>query len=462
MTKLKMHGYRNPSESELNDEAIYQLNFHAANDIAKRSVIGPFLCILGMLVTIPLSTIFDDARALIIILLLLLSLGGISRFFILQSLRKISYEKLDRWKQVVSFAILANAMLWGIYLGVNIYLYGLTTTTLIVLVFTVAIETSAVMSIFIWQRLAQAYAVVIFIPAYIALAIGDTFAGPSIIFGITIHLLFMYFQINKSSKEYWQAIYNNKLLENKAKELEIATLNAEKSKEAAEFANKAKSEFLSSMSHEFRTPLNSILGFSQLLETDSSPTLSNSQLESVEYIKSSGEHLLGLINQVLELSKIEAGKIELNIEEVNPFNVISECLLSLHLIAENMDLHFEFSANQNTVIKTDKTLLKQVILNLTTNAIKYNRKGGTVNIDAKEVNDNIFRITIEDTGLGIPEDKQSQLFSSFTRLGKERSSIEGTGIGLTITKRIVDAIKGEIGFESIVNEGTTFWVELPI
>lgn len=462
MKKLKMHGYRNISETELNDEMIYQLNFHAAKDIAKRSVIGPFVCILGMLVSIPLSSIFIDAKALIIGLLLFLSLGGISRFFVLRSLLKISKTQLDRWKQIVAFAILSNAILWGTYLGANIYLYGLTSATLVVLVFTVAIETSAVMSIFIWQKLAQAYAVVIFIPAYITLAISDAFAGPSIIFGITIHLLFIYFQINKSSKEYWQALYNNKMLENKAKELEIATLSAEKSKETAELANKAKSEFLSSISHEFRTPLNSILGFSQLLETDTSPTLSTNQLESVQYIKNSGEHLLDLINQVLELSKIEAGKIDINIEDVKPFDVISECLLSLQLIAEKMDVHIELSANQNTVIKTDKTLLKQVILNLTTNAIKYNRKGGSVKIDANKANENIFKITIVDTGLGIAKEKQDQLFSSFTRLGKERSSIEGTGIGLTITKRIVDAINGEIGFDSIVDEGTTFWIELPI
>jgi signal transduction histidine kinase len=216
------------------------------------------------------------------------------------------------------------------------------------------------------------------------------------------------------------------------------------------------------MSHELRTPLNSILGFSQLLETDTTPALSKSQLENVAYIKGSGEHLLQLINQLLELSKIEAGQIDISLEEVKPFDVITECLNSLQIQAEKMNINFELSADSNTVIKTDKTLLKQIILNLVSNAIKYNKKGGSVSVTTEKTTANTFKIIIADTGFGIPSDKQSELFSSFSRLGKERSTIEGTGIGLTITKRIIDAIQGDIKFESTVDKGTTFSVELPV
>jgi signal transduction histidine kinase len=182
----------------------------------------------------------------------------------------------------------------------------------------------------------------------------------------------------------------------------------------------------------------------------------------VAYIKGSGEHLLQLINQLLELSKIEAGQIDISLEEVKPFDVINECLSSLQIQAEKMNINFELSADSNTVIKTDKTLLKQIILNLVSNAIKYNKKGGSVSVTTEKTTTNTFKIIIADTGFGIPSEKQSELFSSFSRLGKERSTIEGTGIGLTITKRIIDAIQGDIKFESTVDKGTTFSVELPV
>jgi signal transduction histidine kinase len=448
MNKLKLHGYTDSSSFELSDDDIYQLNLYAASDMAKRSVIGPFVCILGMLITLPISTVFTDAKLFVFILLILLTIGGISRVYILRSLKNITRNNLNPWVKAVSFAVLSNAIIWGLYLGLNFYLYGLTTASLIILAFTVAIETSAVMSIFIWHRLAQAYTVVIFIPGAIALFINSSLAGYSILIGLVVHIMFMYFQTVNSNKEYWLAICSNKLLENKAKELEVA--------------NNAKTEFLSSMSHELRTPLNSILGFSQLLETDTTPALSKSQLENVAYIKGSGEHLLQLINQLLELSKIEAGQIDISLEEVKPFDVINECLSSLQIQAEKMNINFELSADSNTVIKTDKTLLKQIILNLVSNAIKYNKKGGSVSVTTEKTTTNTFKIIIADTGFGIPSEKQSELFSSFSRLGKERSTIEGTGIGLTITKRIIDAIQGDIKFESTVDKGTTFSVELPV
>jgi len=443
MENVSIHGYKDPSIPELDEETTHQLNFYAAKDIAKRSAIGPFICILGVLVSLPLSTIYDDAPGLIVAIVILLSIGALSRFYILRSVQNLSYNKLKLWKQLVSFAILSNAILWGIFLSANIYLYGLTTATLIIMLFTVAIESSAAMSIFIWQRLTQVYIVVMLLPSYIVLTMNGGIVGLSLVFGISIHMVFIYVQIAQSNKEYWKAICNNKLLENKAKELTVSKLSAEKSKEAAEKANEAKSEFLSSMSHEFRTPLNSVLGFTQLLELSATSPLTEEQRGMVDQIKHGGEHLLKLINQLLDLSKIEAGTIDVFIEAIKPYEIITESVLSLQSSADEKDVQVHVSGDSDTVIETDKTLLKQVVINLISNAIKYNRPGGKVFVEYKVVDEAMLRVTVSDTGMGIDKDKYSELFSSFNRLGKERSSIEGTGIGLTITKRIVDAMEGD-------------------
>jgi len=238
----------------------------------------------------------------------------------------------------------------------------------------------------------------------------------------------------------------------------------EKIKNDAIKSNLAKSEFLSSMSHELRTPLNAILGFSQLLEMgeDEQP-LSEDQKSSVNYILSSGHHLLTLINDVLELSAIEAGKTVLSIEPIQLIDVIADSVSLITPIATKANIHIHVASDSRLTVNADNTKLKQILINLISNAIKYNHKEGNVTIDWKPVKNNMVRINVTDTGIGISEENQNKVFNAFNRLGQENSNIEGTGIGLSVTKELVEMMAGEIGVHSIdEHQGTTFWFELPL
>ncbi|HZJ73070.1 MAG TPA: ATP-binding protein, partial [Planctomycetota bacterium] len=253
-------------------------------------------------------------------------------------------------------------------------------------------------------------------------------------------------------------------LEVAAKNRRLEAVNQELSGEVAERrgaqrqadrASRATSEFLSRMSHELRTPLNAILGFAQLLEMDLAP---DDDRESVEQILRAGRHLLRLINEVLDITRIEQGRLQISPEAVRVGDAVRQVMdLARPLAADRrIDLRIETAAVDDRHVLADSQRLQQVLLNLVSNAIKYNRDGGSLTVGGSRVANGRLRLTVADTGMGIPAALQERLFIPFERLAPERG-VEGTGLGLTLSKRLVELMGGEIGLASEEGKGSTFW-----
>jgi PAS domain S-box-containing protein len=226
----------------------------------------------------------------------------------------------------------------------------------------------------------------------------------------------------------------------------------------AEKANFAKSDFLSSMSHELRTPLSAILGFAQLLESGA-PTIS--QKRSIDQILKAGWYLLELINEILDLALIESGKLSLSLEPISLVEVMNECRAMIEPQAQKRGISVAFpNFTAPCYVKADRTRVKQVFINLLSNAIKYNTAHGMVEVEYDTSVQGRIRICVKDTGEGLSPDQLAQLFQPFNRLGKETSTEEGTGIGLVMTKKLIEMMGGTIGAQSAVGAGSVFWIEL--
>jgi PAS domain S-box-containing protein len=246
-----------------------------------------------------------------------------------------------------------------------------------------------------------------------------------------------------------------------AQALQETNVELESAKSAAEKANLAKSDFLSSMSHELRSPLNAILGFAQLMES-AAPMPTDSQKESIAQILQAGWHLLKLIDEILDLAVIESGKVSVSCEAVSLAEVMSECQAMMEPQAQQRGISVIFPGfdDKPFFVRADRTRLKQIVINLLSNAIKYNKEQGTVVVDCTTSDFGRTRLSVQDTGAGLSPEKVAQLFQPFNRLGQEAGGVAGTGIGLVVTKRLAELMGGVLGVESAVGAGSVFWCEL--
>ncbi|MGK5078687.1 ATP-binding protein [Janthinobacterium sp. HLX7-2] len=230
--------------------------------------------------------------------------------------------------------------------------------------------------------------------------------------------------------------------------------------EEARSANYAKSAFLSSMSHELRTPLNAILGFAQILSSERLPSTLAQKKEFAGHILKSGRHLLTLINEILDLAKVESGTVSLSLEPVALHAILQECRDMIAPLASQRGIGIGFPSECTLTVLADRTRLKQILLNLLSNALKYNREQGKISIECAPQPGGRVRISVRDTGIGLDNEQLALLFQPFNRLGQEGGTQEGSGIGLVVTKRLVELMDGSIGVASEAGVGSTFWIEL--
>jgi len=440
-----IHGYHDDRLAKMNKDTLYSMTLEAYRDYVTRTIPGSVIIFLLLVIANGISHDSTENRLPYHIIILFSLISITFHFVCIKSVQYQSPDTIKKWEIYFSLVAISTAIYWAVFSGMSLIEHGIDDITMVYLLFSVGIASGAAASNFIWHKIAQIYLTVILVPPVVILMF---FQDSTIAWGlstsITIYYLFLYFQVRRSNNEYWKALINTKQLEIQAIELENA--------------NRAKSKFLSTMSHELRTPLTAIIGFGELIEMLAKDDIKKFANKIIQ----AGDHLSSLVNDILDLSAIESGKLSLSIENVSLKDALTESISLMTPQAEKDDIQIISPSSQHIgcSVQADYMRLKQVLLNLLSNAIKYNRAGGTITVSCKSLSNDRIRVTVTDTGTGMNEAQLQQLFQEFNRVGAEQTNIKGTGIGLVITKRLVELMGGVIGVKSNQGKGTSFWFEL--
>lgn len=362
------------------------------------------------------------------------------------------------WLRGMAGTILVNGVTWGLMGGLVQWEFGMEWISYAVGLTTVGFAASGMVTQVTHLTILRAFVFSITAPLFLVVALSGGSQGIVLGTMYAAYPIFLSQMGARFHRNYWKRLVYRSLLKERAEELE-------EQKVRAEAANRAKTEFLSRMSHELRTPLTAILGFSELLKMDGGNGLSPVQRKRVDHIIDSGNHLVRLINEVLDLARIESGALDLSVAPVDVSTLFESCsrLIAAEADRRRVTVRFEPVEPADLTVLADPTRVKQVLVNLLSNAVKYNHHDGSggVVVRGRRTKAGVVGISVTDTGPGIPKNRQTELFRAFSRLDAGATGIEGTGIGLVISKQLIERQGGTIGFESETGIGSTFWFELP-
>ena len=416
------------------------------------SIISTAVVVLLVFIFVGDSLNWLNSSVWFLLFVLVLVLRSVSSwlFYRQKSQHQVAYRRME---QLFIVGVVFTGMLWasvGLLLFPEVDLKGK------VLLFIVIMGTAAAANTTMGYRRVPIYifTALLILPLVVGVNIADF---PNAIAVSIAMLVYMVFLLRTSIVFYSN---NEKMLK-----LQEASLKHEQKlliqREKAELANRSKSEFLSRMSHELRTPLNTVLGLNELQLLDKHNPLTQKQLNRAHKISDAGHHLLSLVNDVLDFSRIETGEIEINVSVINCMEVLRDALKLIEAkLAGRRITVFIDDGQHDIYVQADYTRLKQVLVNLLDNAVKYNRNEGTITVTFEDVGKGYIRISVVDTGYGIPDHLKGELFTPFSRLNAEQMGIDGTGIGLSFSKQLVELMKGQIGVESRQGQGSCFWIEL--
>ena len=405
--------------------------------------------IIALFLMAVLWQFFD--KTLLIIWFIVLASINVARFVLYKfySRREKNIEQTYLWDRLFYFLLILNGLcfssvsIWFLPADDSVYHYF---PEMIL----IGLAAGAVTSLSFSMRNIVTYFILLIFPLFITEIFIGTFIAYSVA-GLTV-LLTVFSLAN--AKRFNKTVVDNIILQYNSKKHNEQLIE---SKNTAIAANSAKNNFISLMSHELRTPLNAILGFSQLLKMSDSPVLNEEQDEHAQGIIDSGNHLLSLIEELLDLSKIEANKVKIKMEDISVANVISQSIAILHPVAHEYEIDIINNVENKYLVKADEKRLKQILINLISNAVKYNQHKGQVTINAELPSKNRIRVSVSDDGQGLTAEQQSNVFKPFQRFDTKQ---EGIGLGLYIVHHLVEMMEGKIGVESEFKRGSTFWFEL--